>query len=392
MSWAPEAFSLAINSIASFLTGVLVVWLVLSIIRPQNPRLRYLFWLLPFLKIPFDLAFGVPNWACVNKGVSLLSAAPGTTSVAVTLGLGGRGPFAMLELLSSPNGAESTCSWSLGDVVHVFLVRYGHAQMPELLLLVLTTISLTKVLHRASSILTFERNRLKFRNSDLSTPKHFGDGKTVDTYISEAHSGSPFTGGIIFPYICFPSDTYAALSETERDAVWKHERSHVRWRDSAVNISIDFLGDLFWFVPGYQFLKRKILEERELSADNMAVSSGSDPHALSSALLTLCERRLALGPAPASYAGLFFGSAKSLVERRVVELSISPKRTTKGLLRAKFQFLRSIAGYVVWLIVAVALSASTLGGHTPANPTQRETKVSNLPQFLQPFFSRGGKE
>ncbi len=238
MFWPPEAFSLAMNSIVSFLTGLLVVWLVLSIIRPQNPRLRYLFWLLPFLKIPFDLAFGVPNWACVNKGVSLLSAAPGTTSIAVTFGFGGRGLFAMLELLSSPNGASSTCSWSLGDVIHIFLVRYGHAQLPQALLLVLAIISLTKVLHRASNIFAFERNRLKFRKSDLSTPTHLSYAKSVDAYISEAHSGSPFTGGLIFPYICFPSDTYAALSETERDAVWKHESSHVRWRDSAANLAI----------------------------------------------------------------------------------------------------------------------------------------------------------
>ena len=149
---------------------------------------------------------------------------------------------------------------------------------------------------------------------------------------------------------------------------------------------------MFWFVPGYQLLKRRIFEERELSADAMAVSAGSDPIALGSALLALCERGLASGPTSASYAGLFLGSAKSLVERRVVVLSMVPTRSSKGPLRAKFQFLRSIAGYVVWLIVAVALSASTLGGHTPANPMKRETKVSDLPQFLKQFFSHGGKE
>jgi beta-lactamase regulating signal transducer with metallopeptidase domain len=392
MSWAPEAFSLAMNSIASFFTGLLVVWLILIIMRPKNPRLRYLFWLLPFLKIPFDLAFGVPNWACVNKGVSLLSAAPGTTSIAATIGFGGRGPFAMLELLSSPNGSESICSWSLGDLIHIFLVHYGHAQLPQFLLLAVAIISLTKVLRRATGILAFERERLEFRKSDLCTPTQLDDTKSVDTYISKAHSGSPFTGGILFPYICFPADTHAALSETERDAVWKHERSHVRWRDSAVNLAIDFLGDLFWFVPGYQLLKRRILEERELSADAMAVSSGSDPYALGSALLALCERGLASGPTSASYAGLFLGSSKSLVERRVVVLSQVSKPSKNGVIHATLPLLRTLAGYGVWLVVAVSLSTSTLGGHTPANPAKRETSVSELPLFLQPFFSRGGKK
>lgn len=392
MSWAPEAFSLAMNSVASFFTGLLAVWLILTIMRPQNHRLRYLFWLLPFLKIPIDLAFGVPNWACVNKGVSLLTAAPGTTSVAVTLGFGGRGPFAMLELLSAPNGASSTCSWSLGDVIHVFLVHYGHVQLPQVLLAAVAVISLIKVLRRIIGIAVFERNRITYRKTALSTPVPLPFAKSVDTYISETHSGSPFTGGIIFPYICFPADTYAALPETAREAVWKHECSHVRWRDSAVNFAIDLLGDLFWFVPGYQFLKRKILEERELSADAMAVRSGSDPYALSSALLTLCEQGLAMGPISASYAGLFFGPSKSLVERRVVELSKSPAHTAKGSARVKLQFFRSLVGYMVWLIVVISLSASTLGGHTRANPVNRESKNADLPLSLKPFFSHGGKE
>jgi beta-lactamase regulating signal transducer with metallopeptidase domain len=253
-------------------------------------------------------------------------------------------------------------------------------------------VSLIKVTQRAAGILAFERKRAKFRNSGLSTPVQLSYAKAVDTYVSAAHSGSPFTGGIIFSYICFPADTYATLAEAERDAVWKHELAHIRWRDSAVNLAIDFLGDLFWFVPGYHILKRRIFEERELSADANAVSTGSDPYALGSALLTLCERGLAIGPTSASYAGLFFGSSKSLVERRVVMLAQVSKSPANGASKAILPFLRTLAGYAVWFVVAVSLSASTLGGHTPANPAERKSTVSDLPQFLQPFFSHGGKE
>lgn len=64
----------------------------------------------------------------------------------------------------------------------------------------------------------------------------------------------------------------------------EHARSNL-----IVTILIQGLGDVFWFVPGYRWLSRKIDRLREIVADSWTVSSNIEPHFLASALLKLKE-------------------------------------------------------------------------------------------------------
>lgn len=378
----PEAFNITINSVFSFFTGAILVWLILTIFRFKNPRLRYLFWLLPFVKIAFDVFMGTPNWACVNKGVELFSGPPFTNSIAAHIGFSMRGFFVIVDLLNAQGLPGQTCSWCMGDVIQFALIRYGSSFLPQIIFTIIIAISVFRLVRRVTAVVTFERRRSSLRNSSQSIAAGFASSG-VDTYISLAHSGSPFTGGIFSPYICFPSDTYSALSAKEAQAVWQHEMAHVRWRDSAINLMIDILGDLFWFVPGYQMLKRQIFCERELSADAGAISSGTNASDLSLAMLTLCEHKLTYTSAPASYAGLFSHPQNRLINRRVS--AINDKRDTRSTRR----FFSAIGGWAMWLLMALTLSASSIGGYAPIN-TAKDLPPRSIEDVLKSVLSSLG--
>jgi hypothetical protein len=130
-------------------------------------------------------------------------------------------------------------------------------------------------------------------------------------------------------------------------------------------------------------LKRRIFCERELSADAGAVTRGTNAKDLSLALLNICERKLTIAPAPASYAGLFSLQQKRLVERRVVALTKSPQATSRG------GFFRTVGSWVMWLVVALTLSASSIGGYASIDAS-RVFQPNAVPEFLKSIFSSLG--
>jgi beta-lactamase regulating signal transducer with metallopeptidase domain len=111
----------------------------------------------------------------------------------------------------------------------------------------------------------------------------------VDVYLSKSFTGTPFTGGIFKPYICIPFTTYKRLTEKEINAVIAHELGHIRQFDIVFTMFIQALGDIFWFIPGYRWLCRKIDRTREIVADQYAVKNGISGEFLASALLKLKE-------------------------------------------------------------------------------------------------------
>lgn len=152
----------------------------------------------------------------------------------------------------------------------------------------------------------------------------------MDVYLSPRFEGTPFTGGVLRPYVCIPEGTYGRLNPEERHAVIQHELAHIGSGDLPLSLAIQVLGDLFWFVPGYRLLSRKIDRLREVLADRAAVARGASAEDLASALLKLKTQ------ATASRGAILYSAfirEKSLLKLRVKSLmgeSIDPRRPRWG--------------------------------------------------------------
>jgi beta-lactamase regulating signal transducer with metallopeptidase domain len=135
---------------------------------------------------------------------------------------------------------------------------------------------------------------------------------------------------------------------------------------------IRLLGDIFWFVPFYRFLSRRIDACRELIADQMAVRTGAEPVLLAAALVKLGEV-IVSPPESALYSA--FLKRKSLIAirvRKLTESSISIPTQPHGW---KFFALRAIA--IAW--VSGAVFSATLGGNYQIEqPSKSSNYVSDL--------------
>ena len=125
-------------------------------------------------------------------------------------------------------------------------------------------------------------------------------------------------------------------------------------------MAIKVLGDLFWFVPGYRWLSRKIDRLREIVADQWATLNGAKPEALASALVTLKEI-----PEPNEKFILYsaFFREKSLLKVRIEKL-LNEKSEKPPRFGWQYKWVRY--GFSIW--IASAVMFATIGGnHTTAN-------------------------
>jgi beta-lactamase regulating signal transducer with metallopeptidase domain len=207
----------------------------------------------------------------------------------------------------------------------------------------------------------FESLRIRDRKTSckLIALKKLGV-RSVDIYISHAYSGSPFTGGLFNPYICFPQVSYSLLSPNERDAVIAHEIGHIRHFDLFQSMIVSLMGDLLWFVPFYRMTARKIDIHREILADHYATSTNVSHGALAQALVKLKEISLS-PPKPALYSA--FAKSKSTLEQRV-NLILNRKS------KPRFNIWRSIYFYSCGLVITGTVLSATFGGNYEIEKSQ----------------------
>lgn len=351
-------FNLLANSSLSILCGLVVVGFFIWTFRVPTGPWRLLLLSLPFIKVVYDCIRGLPANSVLLAGLDPFSLPPKHQLLQIGAGFSQWGPtFNVIFSVRNTEGKEFASS--LGDYLVIWLNRkFG----PEFLLVVLTAVvavSITLLSIRVWSAFRFERKRKTDRLTAKAIATERVGYRSVDIYSSAAFSGTPFTGGIFNPYICVPADSLEKLRPEELDAVLKHELGHIRQFDLLVTMIIKMLGDLFWFVPGYRWLSRHIDRLREVVADQWAVSMGSSPEALASALVTLKE-------IPESNDQFVLYSAffreKSLLQERVRRLigGVVEKPARFGWQNKWFRILSS-----VW--IASAVMFTTIGGnHTTA--------------------------
>lgn len=347
-------FNLLVNSILSLAIGLVLVYFFIWFFRVETGRWKLFLLSLPFVKIIYDFGRGVPEKSVLFSGIDPFTLPPRHQLLSIGAGFDGWTPF--VSTVFSVNALDGkTYHASIGDYFLIWIHRNFGNDVPLIIVSSVLAISLTFLATRVVQYYRFERRRSKDRSA-LSSLKTVKSGlRTIDIYITPTFSGTPFTGGIIRPYICLPEDAAEKLDPEELNAVIAHEMGHVRYYDLVVTVIIQGLGDFFWFVPGYRWLSRKIDRLREVVADNWAVSSNIEPHFLASALLKLKEipesnERFVL------YSAFFREKSllKERIERLIGNVNECPPR---------FGWQNRWLRYAVTVFISVVVLNSVFGGN-----------------------------
>lgn len=347
-------FNLFANATFSLLAGLAVVGFFIWLFRIETGRWKLFLLSLPFVKILFDFFRGIPADSVLLSGIDPFALPPGYQTFFVGAGANLWGPF-VNAVFSVRDFSGREFGASIGDYLLIWTHKSVGEWAPLLFVGLVLAVSLFMIAFRTVQAVRFERNRRRDRARSPSLRRIDLGLRSVDVYLSEGFSGSPFTGGVLKPYICFPADSYESLSAHEREAVIAHEVSHVRQFDLLTTLFVQAVGDLFWFIPGYRSLSTRIDRMREIVADQRAVSMGADPTSLASALIKLKEL-------PDRTDGWLLYSAffreKSLLKERVRRL-ISPNGEKSPRLGWNYLWVRVVVTF--WIGVAVLMS--TFGGN-----------------------------
>jgi Zn-dependent protease with chaperone function len=369
------AFNLFFNSACSFLAGLGVVWLAIRLFRIGNSRWKLVLLSLPFIKILWDLSYrGIPTSSIVHAGINPLSLPPKSQTLTIGAGFSEYGPIFNLVFTANVPGGKSY-SASIADYLFALTGKYLGTKVPLIILLSAFSISLFLIIRRFVLAVAFERKRRRYRRDDQSLKTKPVGWRAIDIYLSLHFKGTPFTGGIFRPYICIPEETYRLLSADERRAVIAHELGHVKQWDLIGTLLVQGLGDIFWFVPFYRVLSRKIDRLREILADDSALDAGVAPEFLASALVRLQDAKT--GESEAVMYSAFFRE-KKLLKVRVDRLL----KQEENVVPSRFGWQRGWVRLLVTGWTAGAVMYATFGGNHEVSVKQFSSWLDMLPVSL----------
>jgi beta-lactamase regulating signal transducer with metallopeptidase domain len=377
--WERIAFNVLFNSVFSFIAGVLISIAAIKLLRVKDSRRKVYLLSLPFVKIIADVIRGIPPDSYIWTNLDVL-ALPASFKrwLSVDVGLSEFGPVFAVKLGIGEEAIKKVHSLSFADMTYAWLLKLGVGPFIQIAIGMCLGVAGVFALRRLSNWVGFEYQRRKDRrSSEASAIEVVSIGwRTVDVYQTKAYEGTPFTGGIVRPYVCFPAEGFAKLSVEERQAVIKHELSHIKQWDLAQTLGIRLLGDLLWFIPFYRMLGRSIDRCRELVADRLAVRQGADPLRLAAALVKLGEMP---GSPPESALYSAFLKRRSLLAERVRVLSEDIDE-----LSARLSWKRGLllSAGVLW--VTGTVFSATLGGNYQIKPPSETSKYLSglVSQFL----------
>lgn len=346
-------FNLLFNSAFSFLGGLFAIYLVVRLFRVEEGRWKLFFFLLPFLKVLYDLFKGIPKSSFIFTGINPLDLPPRHGLLSIEAGFSQLGPFYNV-ILHIKDFIGHLYSISVPDFLYAYISKHTFPTAPTYLLGLAILISFFLVLRRALAFAVFELKRARKRKQYGETlEKRELSWRTVDIYTIQGES-TPFTGGLFRPYICLPKKIYKATTPSERTAIIEHEISHIHNFDLPLSLFIRFLGDLLWFIPLYRWLGKKIDRLREIIADAGAIKRGICPEILAQALTKAGQLKLRSNP-NVFYSAFF--KEQSLLSKRVQLLLNVPRP------HARFGWDFVLVKLVIALFTLNLVFFSTLGGN-----------------------------
>jgi beta-lactamase regulating signal transducer with metallopeptidase domain len=342
------AFDLLVNAVGSFAIAALIVALAVKATRLGPGRAAQALWLVPFAKVVWDAAQGIPGdaffWARlagVRQNIGSFMVGAGMKTVVPAF-------HAAFAAITDVGKRPST----IGDYAAVLLTRRIGPSAPLIVAAGALSVVLARVVLRLVRLVLGERERTRLRARACLLEVRRVGRQRVEVFVSSEHRGAPFTGGIVSPYVCFPEATFEVLSPGERAASLEHELAHIAHRDLVLGTALALLEDVLWFVPGRAAVRRRFDAATEALADRAAVKAGASPVDLAMALLRVYE---ALASVRTAASPALIGWRSQLAERAAQILGRAP-RPRLGLDRPWAQAL--FAGWV-----AAAALVSTLFGH-----------------------------
>lgn len=344
--------------------GLIVVSFSIFVFRINTGPWKLSLLTLPFIKVLYDFFGAIPKTSILLQNIDPFKVQPGMQRFAIGLGASRWGPQFTFDF-TVKDAQNNRLSASMGDYLF-FWLKNKSSTLPSALLFFMLGVSLLLLARRLSNATKFEILRKKDRKNSQQLFTIKVDFRKVDIYVSPEFQGTPFTGGFFRPYICIPAETHSLLNEEEISATIAHELGHIRQFDVVSTVLVQFLGDIFWFIPGYRSLSRKLDRMKELVADEFAVKTGAKPEYLASALLKLKE-------APTSGKFILYSAftrESSLLKIRVQRL-LGETREKSQRLGWNYVLVRVVFSV---LIIAAALN-STLAGN-------KEVAIEKAPQGL----------
>lgn len=342
-------FDLAFNAAIAFAVSAVLVLGVARLTRRQRAKWSVVLLALPFIKALVEVARGIPDssffWA-FDKGLR-------QDLGSFQLGLGvGEGRVRFIGALAAHSG-DRIYPTSAGELLARGAILHDLGWLVEGLGVVSAAVAATLVVRRLVAAARFELHR-RGRRAQLHTyDKRRVGRRTVDVYIDDGCTTSPFAGGVWFPYVCIPQHLVATLPSRELDAIVAHELAHTRRLDVLWTTSIKLATDLLWFCPFVRSLSRRVMDAVERAADESAIATGTHPVVLASAIVRVAT--LAKRP-PAGFVTTS-GSASRERLKALLDTQVTLAPTTRTRLVAAAYAL------VVVLVANSVLFAVFLGNH-----------------------------
>ena len=280
------AFNSIVNAMLSFTGAFVAVWLTLRLFRVGADRWQLVLLGLPWLKVFWDAAQGIPESSFFWQRVGGVHQDYG--SFQAGFGANHWGPLLQFRLGAQLSG--KTYPQSGAELLSSALSRVT----PQLPVYVAAAILLVSALLVARRIWGFQAH-MRVRRQALSSvllvrQRPLGN---IVCIVDATYDGAPYASGVLAPRVVFSAEHFARLSAAERDACLLHELAHLAHGDTLWSPLLTLLTDAFWFLPGARWVLGRARSVMELRADEAALRAGAAPEALASALVSTGEQLLA---------------------------------------------------------------------------------------------------
>jgi beta-lactamase regulating signal transducer with metallopeptidase domain len=279
------AFNLLANSIGSFLLALGLVLGAIAVFRIGVGRVRLALLTLPFVKVLWDAAAGIPSDSFLWEKARGAHQDLGVFRIG--LGFTRFSPQLTAELGALFHGQKYT--ESVAELIDTGLSRYVASQLPAALVVGWVLATALLLCRRLLHWWQFARAMRRLRASARLCEHRLAAGRAVAIYLSDEYAGAPFASGWLHAYVMLPRESWCKLTQEQRDAVLLHELSHIEHQDLLLDGLLQLLSDVLWFLPAGAWLLRRIRTELELRADEAALAKGADRIGLAAALVCVAE-------------------------------------------------------------------------------------------------------
>jgi beta-lactamase regulating signal transducer with metallopeptidase domain len=347
VSFGLAAFNLLLNGVLSFALACALAWGAIRWLRIPPGRAQLVLTSLPFAKLAFDLARGIPEGAFVWQRAAGVPRDLGVFQV----GLGLEWLFLRIDFQLGALAHGTRYSDSAADILAALLSKRVSPWAPLVVAAALLAVGVARLTLRARDWLSVARLAASLRSEQPVHHETLGR-RRIPIYLRGPDAGGPFAFGLWRRAICFPRGLWCSLPIDERAAAIKHELGHLAERHLSVLLAAGVIEDLFWFVPGMRSARRRLHDALEGAADSWAIRHGCSPLTLASALVRVAETEREGELARATCAATGGGTRARVI--RLIEPACQPR------LGCQRPWLRALL--TAWLVGSV-LVAVTLGNH-----------------------------